>query len=157
MYEHVYTRYEHVCTQYVHGTYQASPFTYWLSQQVFVANTEMEYRVISLFPLLQRRMRMRVVLAQKMVVSLCQARCYRNRGGHQQVYQWLGVPGAILLSKLPVPVTTTSNKMSHAAALEGGFLSIMDEEQQKRFTPSELLLYKHAVEYRYMSISYMYV
>ena len=55
MYEHVYTLYEHVCTQYVHGTYQASPFTYWLSQQVFVANTEMEYGVISLFPLLQGR------------------------------------------------------------------------------------------------------
>ena len=53
-----------------------------------------------------------------------------------------------LLSKLPVPVTTTGNKMSHAAALERGFLPIMDEEQQKRFTPSELLLYKHAVEYR---------
>ena len=53
-----------------------------------------------------------------------------------------------LLSNLPVPGTTTGNKMSHAAALEGGFLPIMDEEQQKRFTPSELLLYKHAVEYR---------
>ena len=49
MYEHVYTWYEHVCTQYVHGTYQASPFTNLLSQQVFVATTEMEYGVISLF------------------------------------------------------------------------------------------------------------
>jgi hypothetical protein len=61
-----------------------------------------------------------------------------------------------LLSKLPVPVGTTGttgSKMSHAAALEGGFLPKMDEEQQKRFTPSELLLYKHAVEYRYMSIT----
>jgi hypothetical protein len=53
-----------------------------------------------------------------------------------------------LLSKLPVPVATTGSKMSHAAALEGGFLPKMNEEQQKRFTPSELLLYKHAVEYR---------
>jgi hypothetical protein len=42
--------------------------------------------------------------------------------------------------------------MSHAAALGGGFIPTMDEEQQKRFTPSELLLYKHAVEYR--SIKY---
>ena len=73
MYEHVYTWYEHVCTQYVHGTYQASPFTYLLSQQVFMANTEMEYRVISLFPLLQGRMRMRVVLAQKMEIFLSHA------------------------------------------------------------------------------------
>ena len=53
-----------------------------------------------------------------------------------------------LLRKLPVPVATTGSKMSHAAALEGGFLPKMDEQQQKRFTPSELLLYKHAVEYR---------
>ncbi len=53
-----------------------------------------------------------------------------------------------LLSKLHVPVATTGSKMSHAAALEGGFLPRMNEEQQKRFTPSELLLYKHAVEYR---------
>ena len=53
-----------------------------------------------------------------------------------------------LLRKLPVPVATTGSKMSHAAALEGGFLPKMDVEQQKRFTPSELLLYEHAVEYR---------
>ena len=33
-----------------------------------MANTEMEYGVISLFPLLQGKMRMRVVLAQKMVI-----------------------------------------------------------------------------------------
>jgi hypothetical protein len=53
-----------------------------------------------------------------------------------------------LLSKLPVPAATTGSKMSHTEALEGGFLPQMDEEEQKRFTPSELLLYKHAVEYR---------
>jgi hypothetical protein len=63
-----------------------------------------------------------------------------------------------LLSKMPVPVATvttgtTGSKMSHAAALERGFPPKMDEEQQKRFTPSELLLYKHTVEYRYMSIT----
>ncbi len=53
-----------------------------------------------------------------------------------------------LLSCLPVPVATNGSKMSNTAALDGGFLPKMDEEQQKRFTPSELLLYKHAVEYR---------
>jgi hypothetical protein len=41
--------------------------------------------------------------------------------------------------------------MSHAAALDGGFIPKLDEEQQKKFTPLELLLYKHAVEYRYMT------
>jgi hypothetical protein len=60
-----------------------------------------------------------------------------------------------LLSRLglPVPVATNGSKMSHTEALEGGFLPKMDEEQQKRFTPSELLLYRHAVEYRYLNIS----
>ena len=53
-----------------------------------------------------------------------------------------------LLSRLPVPVATNGSNMSHSEALEGSFLPKMDEEQQKRFTPSELLLYKHAVEYR---------
>ena len=53
-----------------------------------------------------------------------------------------------LLGKLPVPAATHGSKMSHAAALEGGFIPKMDKEQEKRFTPSELLLYKHAVEYR---------
>jgi hypothetical protein len=46
-----------------------------------------------------------------------------------------------LLSKLPVPVAitgTTSSKILHAAALEGGFLPKMDEGQQKKFTPSEV-------------------
>ena len=38
---------------------------------------------------------------------------------------------------------------AHKDALEGGFLPSMTEEEQKRFTPSELLLYKHALEYRY--------
>jgi hypothetical protein len=38
--------------------------------------------------------------------------------------------------------------MSHAAALEGGFLPNVDEEEQKIFTPAELVLYKYTVEYR---------
>ena len=58
-----------------------------------------------------------------------------------------------LLSRLPVPVATYGSKMSHTEALEGGFLPKMDQEQQKRFTPSELLLYRHAVEYRYLNIT----
>jgi hypothetical protein len=34
-------------------------------------------------------------------------------------------------------------------AIEGQFLPNMTEEEQKRFTPSELLLYKHAIEYKW--------
>jgi hypothetical protein len=38
--------------------------------------------------------------------------------------------------------------MTHKAALEGGFIPAMNKEEQKKFTPSRLLLYKHVVEYR---------
>ncbi len=47
-------------------------------------------------------------------------------------------------ANMPVP-----DAQAHKDALEGGFLPSMTEEEQKRFTPSELLLYKHALEYRY--------
>ncbi len=53
-----------------------------------------------------------------------------------------------LLCRLPVPVSTNGSNMSHTEALDGCFLPKMDEEQQKWFTPSELLMYRHAVEYR---------
>jgi hypothetical protein len=53
-----------------------------------------------------------------------------------------------LLSRLPVLVATNGSKMLHTAALDWGFLPKMDEEQQKRFAPSELFLYKHTGEYR---------
>ena len=59
-----------------------------------------------------------------------------------------------LLSKLPVPVANSGKTMSHAAALEGGFLPKMTEEEQKRFTPTELLLWRHAKEYRYRQCPY---
>ncbi len=34
-------------------------------------------------------------------------------------------------------------------AIEGGFLPDMSEDDRKRFTPSELMLYKHALEYKW--------
>ena len=61
-----------------------------------MANTEMPMQGwgISQGSLMQGTMRIRAVPVQKMVIFLCQARCCRNRGGHQQVYQWPGWPGA---------------------------------------------------------------
>ena len=47
--------------------------------------------------------------------------------------------------------------MTHTEALEGGFLPAMDEEEQKRFTPTELILYKHALEYRYRRTNMKYI
>ena len=53
------------------------------------------------------------------------------------------------LSKLPVPVHTECRCVSHDNAIEGGFLPDMSEDDRKRFTPSELMLYKHALEYKW--------
>ncbi len=63
-----------------------------------------------------------------------------ERGGFKELHK---VPG-----RLPVPTTKGSQGITHTEAVEGGFLPVMDEEEQKQFTPRELLLYKHALEYR---------
>ena len=57
-----------------------------------------------------------------------------------------------LLEGLPVPVQKTAGSMTQAEALQGGFLRDLDEDEKKRFTPSELLLYKVAVEHRYITV-----
>ena len=49
------------------------------------------------------------------------------------------------LAKLPVPVTKKSRSMTHTQALEGGFLP-GDGRGRAEFTPTELILYKHAKE-----------
>jgi hypothetical protein len=53
---------------------------------------------------------------------------------------------------------------AHAAAGSAsacaGFLPDLDEKEKKSFTPSELMPYKHAVEYRYISVhtcTYKYI
>ena len=57
-----------------------------------------------------------------------------------------------LLEGLPVPVQKTVGGMTKAEAFKGGFLRDMDKDEKKRFTPSELLLYKVAVEHRYKTV-----
>ena len=70
----------------------------------------------------------------------------QERSGYHELHS--------LLSRLPVPVANSGKTMSHAAALEGGFLPKMTEEELKRFTPTELLLWRHAKEYRYRQCPY---
>jgi hypothetical protein len=53
------------------------------------------------------------------------------------------------LARLPPPNQKDVRSMGHDEAVEGGLLKTMSEEELKRFTPSELLLYKHAQGYRY--------
>jgi hypothetical protein len=64
----------------------------------------------------------------------------QERNGFKNLHRFLG--------RLPVPVAKGDRAMLHSEALEGGFITKMDEEEQKRFTLSELLLYRHALEYR---------
>ena len=67
--------------------------------------------------------------------------------------EFLGLP-------VPVPVQKDARSMTQAEALHGGFLLDLDDDEKERFTPSKLLLYKHAVEYRYISVhtsTYRYI
>ena len=152
MYIHGYTMYVNVYTTYVHGITNCLNRFSWPTQRCQCRGERYHPTARSC----KGRWVSGQSLSRRWWFFLCQARCCRNRGGHQQVYQWPGEPGATadfdrlhtLLSRLPVPVATNGSNMLHTAALDGGILPKMDEEQQKRFTPSELLLYKHAVEYR---------
>jgi hypothetical protein len=65
----------------------------------------------------------------------------QERSGFKNMHQFL--------EHLPVPTVKKGQTMTHTDAMEGGFLPSMTDEEQERFTPSELLLYKHALEYRY--------
>jgi hypothetical protein len=55
----------------------------------------------------------------------------QERSGFPQIHR--------LLSRLPVPVQKKTRSMTHSEALEGRYLPNMSEEEQKRFTPSELI------------------
>jgi hypothetical protein len=57
-----------------------------------------------------------------------------------------------LLGLLPMPTAKASQAMTHKEELEGCFILSMTEEEQKLFTPSKVILYKNALEYRYKLI-----
>ena len=58
----------------------------------------------------------------------------QERSGFPQIHR--------LLSRLPVPVQKKTRSMTHTEAIEGRYLPNMSEEEQKRFTPSKLILYR---------------
>ncbi len=64
----------------------------------------------------------------------------KERRGFSQIHR--------LLSSLPVPEQKKTRCMTHDQALEGGFDPSISEDEQNRFNPSELKLYKHALEYK---------
>ena len=56
------------------------------------------------------------------------------------------------LARLPVPEMKIISAISHTEAVEGGLIKTMSVEELKKFTPSELLLYKIASEHRYIQV-----
>ena len=69
----------------------------------------------------------------------------RYRGGHQQVSRRLGEPGGSWFRQAAFIAQESSRSCGTAETV---YTWGTAEEQQKQFTPSELLLYRHAVEYR---------
>ena len=55
---------------------------------------------------------------------------------------------ASVLSQLPKPAQGSVTSFSVADAIEAGFLPALDKAQADMFTPSELLLYRHAQNHR---------
>ena len=55
---------------------------------------------------------------------------------------------ASVLSQLPKPAQGSVTSFSVADAIEAGFLPALDKAQADMFTPSELLLYRHAQDHR---------
>jgi hypothetical protein len=73
----------------------------------------------------------------------------QERSGFKDLNRFLG--------RLPCPdVEKVGRSMSHSEAVEGSFIPTMNEEERKRFTLSELLLYRHALDYMYLFVHGIY-
>ena len=115
---------------YVQCMYNVCTWYNQLSQQVFMVDREMQMqdRGTSLCPLLHGTIWMQAVPVQKMEIFLMPGQMLKiqsinkfleglesqEEAGFDRLHS--------LLSKLPVPVAAHGSNMSHAEALEGGFL-----------------------------------
>ena len=54
------------------------------------------------------------------------------------------------LSRLPMPGKVDQRGLSVTEAIDAGMLPGMEEEEARRFTPTEVLLYQHAQDRRYI-------
>ena len=62
------------------------------------------------------------------------------------------------MSRLPVPGKVDPKGLSLHAVMEAGMLLRMNDEEARRwFTPSEVLLYQHAQDYRYILQVYLII
>ena len=117
-----------VCTMYVHGITSCLNRFSWSTERCR-CRTEGHPSALCF----SGRYGWRQSLSRRWWLFWCQVRCWRYRGGHQQVSRRLGEPGGSWFwqaafiaqqakAKLPVPVAAHGSNMSHAEALEGGFL-----------------------------------
>ena len=70
----------------------------------------------------------------------------RLEAQEQEIYA--GLHGA--LSHLPIPGKVDPKGLSVHTAMEAGMLQRMDDEEARSFTQSEVLLYRHAEDHRYV-------
>ena len=61
-----------------------------------------------------------------------------------------------ILSSLPVPRKVDHSRVSVTAAMEAGMQPHMDDEESRRFTPSEVLLYQHAQDRRCIGLKILW-
>lgn len=54
------------------------------------------------------------------------------------------------LSRLPMPGKVDRRGLSVTEAIDAGMMPRMEEEEARRFTPTEVLLYQHAQDRRYI-------
>jgi hypothetical protein len=64
-----------------------------------------------------------------------------ERGGYRGLHA--------TLSRLPMPGKVDQRGLSVTEAIDAGMMPRMDEEEARRFTPTEVLLYQHAQDRRY--------
>ncbi len=72
----------------------------------------------------------------------------QERRGFEEIYSFIAT--------LPVSAPKESREITHAEALKGMFLPYLDEDQRKRFTPTQLIMYRHAQDFRYIFL-YRYI
>ena len=73
----------------------------------------------------------------------------QERSGFEEMHSFLAT--------FPIPSAKESRFMTNTEAIQGQFLQDMDKVQRKRFIPSELIMYKHAQDHRYLCTNSYYI
>ncbi len=131
--------------------------TIYMRKQDFVVHTVMKQCSSNLLCRTSGRMMMRISTPVMRMRNFSEQGQTQRKWRKQSVSLWMAwrQMNAVALTRCTVFLGACLSLCRRKTAvwqLEGGFLPDMDEVEQKLFTPSELLLYKHAVEYRLRAI-----